>query len=84
MHKSAITEFISKYTINKIDDVIWEISSNKIKTRFISVDKSMIGDATMLNFKESAELEGTKLGIYQTGKLLKMLAALEDDITISG
>jgi hypothetical protein len=83
MHKSAITEFISKYTINKIDDVIWEISSNKIHIRYITVDKSMIGHATMFNFTESIGLEGNELGIYETSKLLKMLAALEDDITIS-
>lgn len=82
MHKSLLTGFISRYTINKIDSVAWEVSSKKLKTRFISDDKSMIGDVTLLDFK-SDDMDGAKLGIFKTAQLSKLFGVLEDDINLS-
>ena len=81
MHKSQLNGFISRYTINKIDSVSWNIASNKLKTRFISDDKSMIGEVTLLDFK--SDVDNSELGIYKTAALSKMLGVLEDDINLS-
>ena len=83
MHKSILTGFISRYTINKIDSVAWSIAAKKLKTRFISDDKSMIGEITALDFKSNDEFDGAELGIFKTASLLKMLGVLEDDINLS-
>lgn len=82
MHKSRLIDFISKYTIKKIDSVTWEVNKNNLRTRIISDDKSMIGEVVLLDFKLDDDFVGSKLGVYQTGKLLKMLAPLQDDIDI--
>lgn len=83
MHKSLLTGFISKYAINKIDSVAWEIASKKLRTRFISDDKSMVGEVILSDFKYDGDMEGSKLGIYMTTQLIKLLAVLEDDINLS-
>lgn len=82
MHKSQLTGFISKYAISKIDSVAWEITQNELKTKFISDDKSMIGEVILSDFK-SGDMDGSKLGIYTTAQLLKLLSVLEDDISLS-
>jgi len=82
MIKSLLTGFISRYTINKIDSVAWEVASKKLKTRFISDDKSMIGEVTLLDFK-SDEMDGSKLGIFKTAQLSKLFGVLEDDVALS-
>lgn len=82
MHKSLLTGFISRYAISKIDSVTWEIASKKLKTRFISEDKSMIGEIVLSDFN-AGDMEGSKLGVYMTAQLLKLLAVLEDDISLS-
>ena len=82
MHKSQLTGFISRYTINKIDSVAWKMAPKNLKTRFISDDKSMIGEVTLLNFK-SGDMDGSEFGIFKTSSLLKMLGVLEDDMNLS-
>jgi len=83
MHKSQLTGFISRYTINKIDSVAWNIASKKLKTKFISDDKSMIGEVILLTFKGDDDMDGSELGIFKTAELSKMLGVLEDDMNLS-
>ena len=77
MKRSKILNFISKYTLDgHIDSVRWDISDKKLATHFMSPTKSLMGHVTTeLDYEEDAEI-----GIYETGKLNKMISILEEEI----
>jgi hypothetical protein len=83
MKKSILEPFLKKYHLAGINDVA--------KLKFIAADKKLIAEAStpnnvltaniqLLNCSDLPELE---FGINNTTKLLKMLNALSDDITLS-
>jgi len=83
MQKSFLLNFISKYnTIDKIDQVVWEISGDQLKTKFISEDKSMRAELTAFGLK--SEVDGVKLGVYTTSQFAKLLSPLSDEISAFG
>ena len=67
MQKSILLNLISKYNnVGKIESVAWELSGDTLKTRFISEDKSMIGEVSVKGVK--CDETDAKLGIYKSSK----------------
>lgn len=80
MQKSVLLSLISKYNnVGKIDSVIWEINDGTLKTKFISEDKSMIGEASVVGLK--SDDTDAKLGIYKSSVLAKLLSILDNEIS---
>ena len=80
MNKSKLTRFISKYHLGgTVNSVILNSKNNKLSTRFISGDKSLLGELSMENW----DFEDSTLGVYDTEKLLKLLAVLDEDVSMS-
>lgn len=80
MQKSLLLNFISKYNnVGKIESVKWEIVGDKLKTHFISEDKSMIGEVKSFGFK--SDHDGAQLGIFKSSQLAKLLAPLSNEIS---
>ena len=51
MNKSVITKFIDKYHLGgNIESVKWETDGTGVKTKFISENRSMLGEVTLLSF----------------------------------
>ena len=70
MNKSKLKSFISKYHLGgTVNSVILNSNNNKLSTRFISGDKSLLGELSMENW----DFEDSTLGVYDTEKLLKLL-----------
>ena len=70
MNKSKLTRFISKYHLGgTVNSVILNSNNNKLSARFISGDKSLLGELSMENW----DFEDSTLGVYDTEKLLKLL-----------
>ena len=80
MNKSKLTRFISKYHLGgTVNSVILNSKNNKLSARFISGDKSLLGELSMENW----DFEDSTLGVYDTEKLLKLLAVLDEDVSMS-
>lgn len=82
MNKSVFIDFISKYNVAKSEAVSWKANDNKLTTRFISGDKSMIGEVTILNF-DLPDINDVEIGIHGTTKLLKLFDVLNDEINVT-
>lgn len=79
MNKTRITRFISKYNLaGLVESVSWTTDGQKLSTRFIADDKTMLGEIILDNFT----FENAELGIYTTSNLNKMLSVLGDDIDL--
>lgn len=79
MNKSKLTRFISKYHLGgTVNSVILNSKNNKLSTRFISGDKSLLGELSMENW----DFENGVLGVYDTEKLLRLLQVLDEDISM--
>ena len=77
MEKSKINRFVQKYTLaGLVESVKWETKDNTLSTSFISDDKSVLGSVSISYF----DFQNTTLGIYDTSKLTKMIAVLDDDL----
>jgi hypothetical protein len=79
MEKSRLMNFISKYHLNGlVKSVAWN-SNGSLSTRFISDDKSVVGEVQMNTFN------GTKssLGVYNTDLLVKLLGVLGNDVNFN-
>tara|TARA_B100000780_G_C21067705_1_gene429426 strand:- start:544 stop:1263 length:720 start_codon:yes stop_codon:yes gene_type:complete len=80
MNKQKLTRFISKYYLNGfVNSVILNSNSNKIAARFISADKTLLGELEM----DKWPFEDAEVGIYSTDQFLKLLGVLDDDINVS-
>ena len=79
MNKTRITRFIGKYNLaGLVESVSWKTDGQKLNTRFIADDKTVLGEITLDNFN----FEAAELGIYTTSNLNKMLSVLGDDIEL--
>ena len=79
MNKARITRFIGKYNLaGLVESVTWKTDGQKLNTRFIADDKTVLGEITLDNFN----FEASELGIYTTSNLNKMLSVLGDDIDL--
>ena len=77
MNKIVLDTFIQKYNLGgNVNSVKWESDGNTLSTRFISPDKSLLGELTLV--KQS--LPEFEVGVYDTPLLSKMLGTLADSI----
>lgn len=77
MNKIKLERFIQKYNLGgNVERVIWNTSENKLSTSFITPDKSLLGKVSVDKFS----FEDTKLGVYSTNQLQRMLAIMSDNI----
>ena len=80
MQKDKLNRFIQKYNLGgNVNSVKWESKGNKLATKFVTPDKSLLGEVVVDKFG----FEGAELGIYQTDQLQKLLNVLTDDINLS-
>ena len=82
MNKKRLNRFISKYYLNgTVNSVVLNSKSNsqQLSTRFISGDKSLLGELVM----DKWSFEDSDIGIYNTEQLTKLLDVVDDDINIT-
>ena len=82
MNKKRLNRFISKYYLNGIvNSIVLNSKSNsqQLTARFISGDKSLLGELTM----DKWSFEDSDIGIYNTEQLTKLLDVVDDDINIT-
>jgi len=78
MEKTKLTRFIEKYHLGgNVNAVVINSDNSKLSTRFITGDKSLLGELSCDNFT----FENTELGVYDTEQLSKLLSVLSDDVT---
>ena len=77
MNKIVLDTFIQKYNLGgKINSVKQESNGNTLSTRFISPDKSLLGELTLTK----QTLPEFEVGVYDTPLLSSMLGSLADSI----
>jgi hypothetical protein len=82
MEKERLLDFIGRYHLGgEIEATVWETANGSLLTKFITGDKSMIGDVTMNNFVGFED--GVELGVLTTSQLVKMMSVLSDDVTLN-
>ena len=82
MNKQRLARFISKYYLNgTVNSVVLNSKSNsqQLAARFISGDKSLLGELVM----DKWDFEDSDIGIYNTEQLIKLLSVVDDDINLS-
>ena len=81
MNKNQLTNFMTKYTLGgEIKSTKWTSNGNSLSTRFISGDKSVVGNVVLSKFNHLSPCE---LGVYNTGQLSSLLSVLGDDVDVS-
>jgi len=79
MNKNNLARFINKYNLNgNVNSVVLNSKDNTLSTRFITGDKSLLGELSLSKWK----FEDADLGIYDTTQFSKLLDVLSDDITM--
>jgi len=82
MEKERLLDFVGRYHLGgEIEATVWETAEGSLLTRFITGDKSMIGDVKMDNFVGFED--GVELGVLTTSQLVRMLSVLSDDINLN-
>ena len=82
MNKQKLVRFINKYYLNGIaDSVVLKSNSSeqKLVTRFVSSDKTLLGIIQL----DKWTFEDAIIGVYTTEQLLKLLSVLDEDINFS-
>ena len=82
MNKQRLDRFISKYYLNgTVNSVVLNSKSNsqQLSTRFISGDKSLLGELVM----DKWSFEDSDIGIYNTEQLVKLMSVVDEDINLS-
>ena len=81
MNKQKLTRFINKYYLNgTVNSVVLKTNANRkqLSTRFISGDKTLLGEMSMDNW----DFETSEIGIYSTDQLIKLLGVVDEDIRV--
>lgn len=79
MNKTRINRFTQKYNLaGLVESVAWKTDGKQLSTRFISDDKTVLGEIVLDNFN----FEAAELGIYTTSNLNKMLSVMGDDVEL--
>ena len=79
MDKSKLVKFINKYYLSgNVNSVAINSDGNGLSTRFVSGDKSLLGEVKLNNYS----ITKADFGVYQTDALLKMLSVLDNDVSI--
>ena len=80
MNKQKLVRFINKYYLSvTVNSVILHSKSGKISTRFISSDKTLLGELGM----DKWPFEDAEVGVYSTDQFLKLLGVLDEDVNVS-
>ena len=80
MEKTKLNKFIQKYNLGgNVNSVKWIADTNRLKTSFVTPDKSLLGTVVADNIK----FENADLGVYQTDQLQKLLNVLDNDVDLS-
>ena len=80
MKKESLNRFIEKYSLGgNINSVVMECTGGKLNTRFITDDKSLLGELTLDKFG----FEDCIIGIGSTDQLTKLLSVLGTDVDLS-
>ena len=79
MDKSKLVKFINKYYLSgNVNSVVVNSDGNGLNTRFVSSDKSLLGEVKLKNYS----LTEAEFGVYTTDVLLKMLSVLDENISV--
>ena len=79
MNKNNLLRFIQKYSLGGlIESVAWNAEGNKLSVRFISDDKTLLGEVEFNAFTSKA----FNVGIYTTSLLKNMIGVLDSDIAL--
>ena len=79
MNKITLDTFIQKYNLGgNVNSVKWVSNGDTLSTRFISPDKSLLGELTL----SKQNLPEFEVGVYDTPLLSKMLGTLSDNIDL--
>ena len=81
MIKQKLTRFINKYYLNgTVNSVVLKTNADRkqLSTRFISGDKTLLGEMSMDNW----DFETSEIGIYSTDQLIKLLGVVDEDIRV--
>lgn len=82
MKKDRLISFINRYYLGgKIEATSWIVDDNTLKTRFISPEKSMMGDLELSNFKGFKS--DVEIGVLVTSQLIKMLNVMDNNVEIN-
>jgi len=77
MKKNKIERAIQKYSLGgNINSVKIRVKNKTLATRFISDDKSLLGELIAKNI----EIEDSAFGVYNTSQLAKMLSIMNEDV----
>ena len=79
MNKNNLLRFIQKYSLGGvIESVAWNAEGNKLSVRFISDDKTMLGEVDFDGFTSAP----FNIGIYTTSLLKNLVGILDNDINL--
>ena len=79
MDKSKLVKFINKYYLGgNVNSVAINSDGNGLSTRFVSGDKSLLGEVKLKNYS----ITEADFGVYQTDALLKKLSVLDNDVSV--
>ena len=79
MDKSKLVKFINKYYLSgNVNSVAINSDGNGLSTRFVSGDKSLLGEVKLNNYS----ITQADFGVYQTDAILKMLSVLDNDVSV--
>lgn len=79
MNKVRLNRFIQKYNLaGLIESVAWKTDGSTLTTKFISDDKTLLGEVELANFT----FDNADLGVYTTSNLNRMLSVMGDDVEL--
>ena len=79
MDKNKLIKFINKYYLGgNVNSVVVKSEGDSLSTRFVSGDKSLLGEVKLNNYS----VTDAEFGVYTTDVLLKVLSVLNENISI--
>lgn len=79
MNKNNLLKFIQKYSLGGlIESVAWNAEGNNLSVRFISDDKTLLGEVAYNAYTSTP----MNVGIYTTSLLKNMIGVLDNDLTL--
>lgn len=79
MNKNNLLKFIQKYSLGGlVESVTWKAKDKNLEVRFISDDKTLLGEVQFQSFEDQT----FDIGIYTTSLLKNMTNVLDNDINL--
>lgn len=79
MNKNNLQKFIQKYSLGGlIESVVWKSNGSALSVRFISDDKTMLGEVDYSKFDATP----FEIGVYTTSLLKNLIGILDNDLTL--